>query len=54
VAALARAYDPGFPDVFQLDIQTDLDPIRGDPGFRALVARSKEGQATGGRRAAAR
>ena len=47
VAALGRAFDRGFPDVFQLDAQVDLDPIRRDPGFRALVERLRARRAPG-------
>ena len=34
MAALTRAMDPGSRDVFQLEAQPDLDPIRGEPAFR--------------------
>jgi tetratricopeptide (TPR) repeat protein len=47
VAALGRAFDKGFADLLQLNVQVDMDPIRGDPGFQALVLRLKESQAPG-------
>ncbi len=45
VAALSRALDKGFTDLFDLNATIDMDPIRGDPGFQALVLRLKERQA---------
>ena len=53
VAALGRALDKGFTDLFDLNATVDMDPIRGDPGFQALVLRLKERQAPGSRVAGA-
>ena len=44
VAALSRALDKGFTDLFDLNANVDMDPIRGDPGFQALVLRLKKRQ----------
>ena len=49
MAALGRALEKGFADFFDLDVNTDMDPIRGDPGFQALVLRLKKRQASGSR-----
>ncbi len=43
-AVPGRACDCGFPDVFQQDVQIELDPIRRAPGYRALVERLKNRQ----------
>jgi tetratricopeptide (TPR) repeat protein len=53
VAALSRALDKGFTDLFDLNATVDMDPIRGDPGFQELVLRLKEREAPASRGAGA-
>ena len=45
VAALGRAIEKGFPDLFLLNVHFDMNSIREAPGFQALLLRLKERQA---------